>query len=170
MTTHEREPDLNPRTILAQLKKNGVTHVVYLPDTESSGLYQAMLADGTVEVIPITREGEALGIAAGLYAGGKTPVCVIQNTGLFESGDSIRGLGLECNLPIVMLIGYRGWTRRGPTPDSAGRHTEPMLQAWGLSYYLVETDADTERISLAFRDAPAARKPVVVLIGGEYAA
>ena len=51
-----------------------------------------------------------MAIAAGLWVGGKRPVALIQNTGMFESGDSIRGLGLDINFPLVMMIGYRGWT------------------------------------------------------------
>ena len=51
-----------------------------------------------------------MAIAAGLWVGGKRPVVLIQNTGMFESGDSIRGLALDVDFPLVMMIGYRGWT------------------------------------------------------------
>ena len=36
---------LSPLTILEQLKKNGVTHVVYLPDSETNHLFLAMEDD-----------------------------------------------------------------------------------------------------------------------------
>ena len=94
-----------------------------------------------------------MAIAAGLWVGGKKPVVLIQNTGIFESGDSIRGLGLDINQPLVMLIGYRGWTRRGVTPDSAARFIEPILHTWGINCYLIETDDDADRISLACEEA-----------------
>ena len=45
---------------------------------------------------------------------------------MFEAGDSIRGLGIDIEFPLVMMIGYRGWTRHGITNDSAARFTEPM--------------------------------------------
>ena len=67
-----------------------------------------------------------------------------------------------------MMIGYRGWTRHGATPDSAARFTEPILHAWGISYYLVETDADVERISTAFDEADRSQRPVACLMGAEY--
>ena len=35
------------------------------------------------------------------------------------------------------------------TTDSAGRFIEHILHAWGISYYLIETDGDADRISLA---------------------
>jgi len=159
---------LSPLTILEQLKKNGVTHVVYLPDSETNHLFLAMEDDPDIDVIPVGREAETMAIAAGLVVGGKKPVCLVQNTGMMESGDSIRGLGLDVNLPIVMVIGYRGWTRWGVTPDSAARLTEPTLNAWGIHYYLVESDSDADRISLAFEEAVRIKKPVAVLVGDEY--
>ncbi|MBI4310691.1 MAG: hypothetical protein HY681_02825 [Chloroflexi bacterium] len=166
MTT--QQAILSPLKILEQFKKSGVTHVVYLPDSETNHLFLAMEEDPNIDVIPVGREAETMAIAAGLIIGGKKPVCLIQNTGMMESGDSIRGLALDCNLPIVMVVGYRGWTRWGVTPDSAARLTEPTLHAWGVQYYLVEHDGDADRISLAFADAAKTNKPVCVLVGDEY--
>ena len=162
------EPRLTPSAIIGQLRDNGVTHVVWLPDTETSFMYERMVADQDIRIVPICREGESMAVAAGLWAGGKKPVVMIQNTGLFESGDSVRGLALDIGFPLVMIVGYRGWTRHGVTRDSAARHTEPILHAWGLNYYLVETDADAERITTAFEEARRTERPVVCLIGAEY--
>ena len=162
------EPQLTPNAILQELNKNGVTHVVWLPDSETNFMYNQMMAQENLDLIPVSREGESMAIAAGLWVGGKTPVVLIQNTGLFESGDSIRGLGLDISFPMVMMIGYRGWTRHGVTNDSAARFTEPILHAWGINYYLVETDEDVGRISLAFEEAKRTSRPVAVLMGAEY--
>jgi sulfopyruvate decarboxylase TPP-binding subunit len=159
---------LNPATMIDEFKKNGVSHVVALPDSETNFLYELMDAESSLNVIPVAREGETMAVAAGLIVGGKRPVCLIQNTGMFESGDSIRGIAVDLGLPIVMIVGYRGWTRHGVTPDSAARYTEPYMDAWGLKYYLVERDEDADRISIAFDEAYENNTPVVVLIGDEY--
>jgi sulfopyruvate decarboxylase TPP-binding subunit len=164
-----RETPLRPATILNEFKKNQVTHVVSLPDSETSFMFRLLTEDGTMDLVPVCREGESIAIAAGLWVGGKVPVVLIQCTGMFESGDSIRGLALDVNLPLVMVIGYRGWTRHGVTPDSAARFTEPILNTWGIGYYLVESDEDAGRISIAFDDARRLQRPVAVLIGSEYA-
>ena len=161
---------LHPQSIISELKKNKVTHVVWLPDSETNFMYQQILAEPSLDLIPVAREGETMAIAAGLWVGGKRPVVLIQNTGIFESGDSIRGLGLDVNQPLVMLIGYRGWDRHGVTRDSAAKFTEHILHAWGISYYLVEADGDTSRISLAMEEAEHTSRPVAVLVGTEYGA
>ena len=159
---------LSPETVLAQMKQNGVTDVVWLPDSETNWLYLLMKAEPSLRLVGVSREGHACSIAAGLAAGGKKPLILIQNTGMMESGDSIRGWLLGLNVPVVMMVGYRGWTRHGVTTDTAATYTERFLMAFGLSYYLVESDADAPRITIAFEEAERTKKPVVVLVGDEY--
>src|SRR5438270_10054120 len=159
---------LSPETVLAQMKQNGVTDIVWLPDSETNWLYLLMQAEPSLRLVGVSREGHACSIAAGLYAGGKKPMILIQNTGMMESGDSIRGWLLSLNVPVVMMVGYRGWTRHGVTTDTAATYTERFLMAFCLNYYLVESDADAGRITTAFEAAERTRRPVVVLVGDEY--
>ncbi len=159
---------LSPETVLAQMKRNGVTDVVWLPDSETNWLYLLMKADPALRLIGVTREGHACSIAAGLAVGGHAPLILIQNTGLMESGDSLRGWLIGLNIPVVLMVGYRGWTRHGINQDSAATYTEPFLHAFNLTYYLIESDADADRIGIAFAEAARTRRPVVVLVGDEY--
>ncbi len=159
---------LHAARVLETFKAMGVTHIVWLPDSETGFLYEAVTADGSIKLVPVCREGEALAIAAGLWVGGANPLVLIQNTGLFESGDSIRGLGLDVGLPVVMVIGYRGWLGGQPMTDSAGVYTEPILRAWGINYYLVETEQDLPKILAAQAEALKTSRPVAVLVGQEY--
>jgi sulfopyruvate decarboxylase subunit alpha len=159
---------LSPETVLRHMKANGVTDVVWLPDSETNWLYLLMQAEPSLRLIGVTREGHACAIAAGLAAGGRKPMILIQNTGLMESGDSIRGWLLGFNIPIVLMVGYRGWTRHGVNQDTAATYTERFLHAFNLDYYVVESDADADRISIAFAQATCAKRPVVVLVGDEY--
>lgn len=159
---------LTPETVLAQMKRHGVTHVVWLPDSETNWLYTLMKAEPSLTLVAVAREGLAFSTAAGLHAGGKTPIILIQNTGMMEAGDSMRGWGLGLDLPVVMLVGYRGWTRHGVTRDTAAVYTERFLNAFGINYYLVENDQDASRIGIAFDEAHRNRRPVAVLVGDEY--
>ena len=164
----QREAVLHPAAIIAELKKANVTHVVWLPDSETNFMYNQLMADADIDLVPVCREGETMAIAAGLWVGGKKPVVLIQNTGVMESGDSIRGLGLDVDQPLLMLVGYRGWDRHGVTRDSAARYIEHILHAWGINYYLVEVDEDATRISMALEECQRMSRPVAVLIGTEF--
>jgi sulfopyruvate decarboxylase subunit alpha len=159
---------LKPETLVEEFKKNGVTHVVTIPDSETNHLHELMRMLPWLDMIPAAREGETFAIAFGLMVGKKVPVCLIQNTGMLESGDSIRSYTLDSGWPLVFIVGYRGWTRHGEIKNSVARYTEPFLHAFGINYYMVEHDADGQRISLAFEKARATKRPVAVLICDEY--
>ena len=71
------ELHLSPAAVQDQLHKNGVTHVIWLPDTESNFMYQLLSSDPTIDIVPICREAESMAIAAGLWVGGKRPLVMI---------------------------------------------------------------------------------------------
>lgn len=161
---------LNAQVMIDTLKQCGATHLVWLPDTESGYLYESLSEDPELTLVPVTREGETFAIALGLLMGGKKPVVCIQNTGFYESGDSIRGLWLDLKLPILTLVGYRGWEGGGPSADSAATFLEPVLKAWEIPYKVVQTDDEVASVVPEMYKQSQEVGPVAVLIGGEYGA
>lgn len=168
MVVEAQAAELSPEVVLDEMRKNGVTDVVWLPDSETNWLYLLMEADPSLRLVPVSREGAAFPMAAGLYMGGKTPIILIQNTGMMEAGDSLRGWGLGMDLPVVIMVGYRGWTRHGGNTDTAATYIEPFLNAFGINWYLIENSADAPRISLAFAEAQRTKRPVALLVADEY--
>ena len=160
---------LQAATVLNELRRQEVTHVVWLPDSETGYMYGAMRDSDFLTLVPVCREGESIAVAAGLLMGGKRPVVLIQSTGFYESGDSVRGLALDLHLPLLLMLGYRGYMGRGqPAIDSAARFLEPILDAWGIPHYTVVSDATCHYISEAQQQARASGHPVAVLMGKEY--
>src|SRR5437867_3257573 len=100
---------LTARNVVDTLIECGVSHVVWLPDTESGFLFETLRDERRLKLVPVCREGEVVPIAAGLMVAGRKPVAIIQSTGLFESGDSLRGMAIDYQLPLLFLIGYRGY-------------------------------------------------------------
>ena len=155
--------------IVNELKKQGITHAVGVPDNGSARIYELLRTEPGIEVITVTREGEAFAVAAGLYVGGKKPVIIIQNTGLLESGDAIRGTVVNMRVPVVVFIGYRGFHNRdadGQWVDSAASFLEPTLNAWRLSYEILKTDNEISCIRRAFETAAATSLPAAILLIG----
>ncbi len=153
--------------VVEELKKCGVTHVICLPDSGARFIYDILYDQKEITVIPVCREGEAFAIAAGLTTGGKEPVVLIQNTGFFESGDSIRGITLGLKFPLLIMIGCRGWQKQIPWTDSAAIFIEPILDAWGIKHYLVETVEDADKVSMAYKEAHETSSPVTILLTPE---
>ncbi len=152
----------------------GVTHVVWLVDSESAFLYEALHAaedGGRLRVVPVCREGETIPLALGLLLGGKRPVIIIQSTGFFEAGDSLRGQAIDFGLPLVFFIGYRGWKpNREQMHDTAAIYLEPVLQAYGVPYYILRRDNYRALIPQAFQEAEQRHGPVALLTTAEWEA
>ena len=160
----------------------GVTHVLGIPDNESAPLFDRLARNGEPELLTVTREGEAFAIAAGLWVGGARPVVSIQGTGLLESGDAIRGTVVRMGVPLVCLVGYRGYTKMrragirstpGPaTPhmlrradvDSAALYLEPTLRAWGVPFEELTQADPAGRIRACWNRAHQAEHPAALLL------
>lgn len=149
------------------MKDQGVTHVVGLSDNLCRVLFQKIQADDEIEIVHVSREGEAFAIAAGLQLGGKKPLVLIQNTGLLEAGDAFRGCSWNMRIPQVMLIGYRGFKTLAPgveNRDSVAEFTEPTLNAWRIPYKIMLDDEDVTMIGRAFKIAESTSMPTAILI------
>ena len=165
--------------VLDVLSRHGVTDVVSLPDNSSSALLALLRQSGEIRLLSVTREGEAFALAAGLWLGSRNPLVLIQNTGLLESGDSLRGTLVRMRIPVVCLVTYRGYakfarleTPPDPSPevlsrpdlDSVAVMTEPTLRAWGVPFDFLHTNEDIGKISAAFAQAQQLSAPVAVLV------
>ena len=160
---------VSAQKIVDELNKWNVTHAIGLPDNGTAQIFKRLHETPEIDVINVTREGEAFALASGLYVGGKHPVVIIQNTGFLESGDAIRGTAFNMEVPLVSLIGYRGYQTMGPDApriDTAATFLEPTLKAWGFPYNIIETDDDIPFISEAFKKAQETSMPTAVLLAG----
>jgi sulfopyruvate decarboxylase subunit alpha len=149
--------------LIRLLADEGVTDIVWLPDSTLGSWEEAILSEPRLRLTRVCREGEAWGIAAGLWIGGRTPVVVIQNTGFFESGDALRNVLYDLGLPIFSLVGYRSYLLSG-SRDTARRFTEPLVSAWDLEPVLVVSDDDLPRVAAHYRRAISEHRHAVVLI------
>jgi sulfopyruvate decarboxylase TPP-binding subunit len=149
--------------IVAELESLGVTHVVWLPDSTLGHWEEALSSASGLSLIRVCREGEAWAIAAGLFLGGAVPIVVIQCTGLFESGDSLRNAVFDYGLPLFAIIGYRSALNPAAN-DSARTFTEPNLKSWGIDYRLIDTPERRVELKAHYQTCREAHRPGVVLI------
>lgn len=121
-------------TVVAALEASAFTHLVWTPDSHL-GTWDAALSRSRLAPIRPTREGEAIGIAAGLMLGGAKPLVAIQCTGFFEAGDAVRNVVHDLKLPLKLIVGVRSWRamQAGKTADNCPHFTEPMVKAWDLT-------------------------------------
>lgn len=166
----ERSPStgVSASRAAATIRDLGFTDVVCIPDGESQHLYQALIDDPGIEVYQPTREGEGIAIAAGLWVGGRKPIVILQNTGLMEAGDALRGCGIGPRISLFLLVGWRGYpgAMEGKLPiDSAYPFTEPILDAWGIPHRRLMTDDDLGVIGEMAALAEDTSHPTAVVYG-----
>ncbi len=157
--------------IVASLKQCGIRWVAWLPDSETRTMYNLITGDPELRLVGVCREDEAVGVCYGLLKGGATAAVMIQNTGLMNAVDAIRGIPIRMRQPMLLLVGYRGYRglRDGaPKVDNAASFTEPLLKALDIPYAIVQSPADVGAIPAAYAQAQERCGPAVVLVVREH--
>ncbi len=90
------------------IKNSGIDLILSLPCIMLKGLLKIIEERNDIQHIPITREEEGVGIAAGAYLGGKTPAILMQNSGLGNSVNAIKSLLQLYRIPVILIMSHRG--------------------------------------------------------------
>lgn len=149
--------------IVAELRKTGITHVVWVPDSTLGQWEQALSTAAELKLVRVCREAEAWAIAMGLTLGGARPLVMIQCTGLFDSGDSLRNAIYDYGVPLLAVVGYRSALNPAAN-DSARTFTEPNLRAWNLDYRLIDAPEKLGEMRAHYAACRQAGRAGVVLI------
>jgi hypothetical protein len=151
---------------VAALAACGVTHVVWVPDSELGLWDESLSAASSLDLIRVCREGEAIAVAAGLMLGGKRPIVLLQCTGLFEAGDSLRNTVHDLKLPLFLVVGVRNWKahQRGQSADSCPVFAQAIVQAWQLGHSWLEDNSTPADLADHYRRAQAERRAWALLL------
>ena len=162
--------------VCAGVHAAGSRDVVYVPDNPLSHVLRVLEQQfHDVRVILATREEEALGIAAGLYLGGRLPTVMLQSSGLGNSLNALTSLLLPHQIPVLMVVSMRGDAGEWNAAQvPMGRAVRGIFEAIGVPHATVESaDAAADTVRLAGRTAFGTRMsgacllPRRVTTGGE---
>ena len=161
--------ELSGAGIIAAIKASGIEYILSVPDiVTSAGLLAPIAQDKDLRLVRVCKEDECIGIATGLAYSDKRALVLIQHTGFLDSINAIRGVAVEYALPICMMVGLLE-KEPGVPPRQSKRYgiriVEPILDAMGIPYHEIETDADLGKVKPAIDDAYAGSHPTVLLIG-----
>ena len=160
---------LHGERIIGAIKAGRIEFVISVPDiTTSESLLRPLAGQASPRLIRICKEDEGIAICAGLAHAGRRALLLIQQTGLLDSINALRGVAVEYALPICLMVGLLE-KEPGVPPMQSKRYgvriVEPILDAMGVSYHEIEDDADVARIAPAIEAAYVQSRPVVLLIG-----
>jgi sulfopyruvate decarboxylase subunit alpha len=160
---------LSGKSIIRAIRASRIDFVISVPDiTTSEGLLRPLAAQASPRLIRICKEDEGIGICAGLSYTGRRGLLLIQQTGLLDSINALRGVAVECSLPICMMVGLLE-KEPGVPPRQSKRYgvriVKPILDAMAIAYHEIEQQADVAKIRPAIDEACAQSRPVALLIG-----
>jgi sulfopyruvate decarboxylase subunit alpha len=162
---------LKAQDIIREIKKAGIRFIVALPDRVTSHyLLKTIMGDPEFKVVQVCKEDEGISICSGLFAAGHRSLLMMQYTGLLDSVNALRGVAVEGENPVCILVGLLG-----KEPDVAPTQSkkygvkiiEPILDAMGIEHHWVEDPGDTQKIVPAIEKAYADTRPMAVLVGRE---
>jgi len=157
---------LDGPSVVQVLKRCGITHVVWLPDSDLGTWEAALTGPNGLPLIRVCREGEAFAVAAGLLVGGQRPIVILQCTGLFEAGDALRNVVHDLKLPLFVIVGVRSYRahQEGKSKDSCPVFAEPILRAWQIPFTWLDDRQTADDLERAYREAQVQGGAAAVLI------
>ncbi len=160
---------LDGRAIIGAIREAGLRTVVALPDiTTSAGLLWPISKEPDINLVRVCKEDEGVSICAALALCRKRSALLMQQTGLFDSLNAVRGIAMEYKLPVCMLVGLLGKELGVPPLQNkkySVRVVQPVLDVMEVPTLCVEDDKDIARIAPAVDRAYAEFRPLVVLFG-----
>ena len=121
------------KKVFNYLLKNGVKNFIGVPDSTMKYFIDEGLKKN--KILITTREEEAIGIAAGMSMSRSNSLVFMQNAGFANSISTITSLVQLYEIPMIFLIGWRGFLKNdAPEHAKIGKIQPKLLQALSLQY------------------------------------
>jgi len=131
------------REIVSFLKENGYNFGATFPCSRLSNLFDLLENEEEIQIVPLTREEEGIGICAGAYMAGKKPFMLIQSSGLGNSFNAIASLLKTYRIPLLILVSYRGYhNERILAQIPLGQSIPGMLDAMKVPFIILNDGTD----------------------------
>jgi sulfopyruvate decarboxylase TPP-binding subunit len=121
------------KKVFNYLLKNGVKNFIGVPDSTMKYFIDEGFKKN--KILITTREEEAIGIAAGMSMSRSNSLVFMQNAGFANSISTITSLVQLYEIPMIFLIGWRGFLKNdAPEHAKIGKIQPKLLQALSLQY------------------------------------
>ena len=147
------------------IKNSGIDLILSLPCIMLKGLLQVIEERKEVRHIPITREEEGVGIAAGAYLGGKIPAILMQNSGLGNSINAIKSLLQLYKIPVIFIMSHRGAEGEKIIAQiPMGKLTPDLLDLLKIKKFIINNPEKITEIERAVTVSKKSKESVGILL------
>lgn len=133
--------------VYAGMKDAGIDFAVSVPCVNLRTVLEMVDADPAIMHVPVTREEEGFGVAAGAHMAGKTTAILMQNSGLGNSVNVLASLYSLYHIPITIIVSHRG------TEGEFMEAQVPMGRATGDILRILEIPFRTPRTPAEARES-----------------
>ena len=148
---------------------NNIEFVTTVPCKQLAGVSEEIDASKDIFHIPSNKEDEGMGLCAGAYMGGKRSAIIMQNTALGVTINTLVTLIQYYNIPLPMLISYRGEIGEPVACQvEMAVHTKALLSQLNIPTYHFHSQGDVEELDAILNHSFMAKKPVAILTDARF--
>ena len=128
--------ELTQKQIFDYLFNNGIENFIGVPDSTMKHFIDQGFKKN--EILIATKEEESIGIAVGMSLSQSNSLVFMQNAGFANSLSTITSLVQLYQIPIIFLIGWRGFLKNdAPEHTKIGKIQPKLLQALSLQSKII---------------------------------
>ncbi|MBN1802408.1 MAG: sulfopyruvate decarboxylase subunit alpha [Candidatus Lokiarchaeota archaeon] len=153
------------RRLYEAIKNSGINLILSVPCAMLKGLIEVINVIAEIPHIPVTREEEGVGIAAGASLAGKTPALLMQNSGLGNSINAIKSLLQLYEIPVIFIMSHRGTEgEKIPAQMPMGQVSIDLLNCVDVGFEIVDSIDTIKNIEKIVQKSRESNKPHGVLL------
>ena len=127
---------LNQEQMFNFLSNNGIENFIGVPDSTLKHFIEQGLKKN--KILITTREEEAIGIAVGMTLSQSSSVVFMQNAGFANSISTITSLVQLYEIPLIFLIGWRGYLKNdAPEHKKIGKIQPKLIDILALNSKII---------------------------------
>ncbi len=127
---------LNQEQLFDFLSNNGIENFIGVPDSTLKHFIEQGLKKN--KILITTKEEEAIGISVGMTLSQSHSLVFMQNAGFANSISTITSLIQLYEIPLIFLIGWRGYLKNdAPEHEKIGKIQPKLIEILGLDSKII---------------------------------
>src|SRR6185369_3297930 len=149
----------------ARLERHGFDFFTGVPCSLIEDLIAILERGERAPYVAAVREDAAVGVAAGAWFGGRSPVVLMQNSGLGTSLNALASLSMMYGLPALVVVTWRGHAGKdAPEHILTGEITPKLLDLLRIPFRILAADSLDSDLAWAAREMRARMQPVALIV------
>jgi len=131
---------LNTVNFVDSLIENGYTHLCVVPCSFAKNVINEAINNDNIEYLPAASEAVACSIAAGLKMAGKSPIVIVQSSGLTNMASCITSLLKPYGVKFPILTSWRTYKEGDSEIQHQHLATElpRLISAYGYQHHILD--------------------------------